>query len=68
MMTVDAIGRSCPEPVLLTKQGLAESPDGISVLVDNPIAVENITRFAGNKGYKVEKKEDNGVYTLEITR
>jgi len=68
MITVDAIGRSCPEPVLLTKQGLKESPDGISVLVDNAIAVENITRFAGNQGYQVAKKEENGVYTLEITR
>lgn len=68
MLTVDAIGRSCPEPVLMTKQGLAESPEGITVLVDNAIAVENITRFAGNKGYNVAKKAENGVYTLEITR
>ncbi|MBR0025693.1 MAG: sulfurtransferase TusA family protein [Clostridia bacterium] len=68
MLTVDAIGRSCPEPVLMTKQGLAESPEGITVLVDNAIAVENITRFAGNKGYKVAKTAENGVYTLEITR
>lgn len=68
MKTIDAIGRSCPEPVLMTKQGLAESPEGVTVIVDNAIAVENITRFAGNKGYKTEKKVENGLYTLEITR
>lgn len=68
MLKVDAIGRSCPEPVLMTKEGLAASPEGISVLVDNPIAVENITRFAGSKGYKVEKSLEGGVFTLVISR
>lgn len=68
MQTIDAVGRSCPEPVLLTKEGLEASPEGVCVCVDNPIAVENITRFATNKGYKVEKKEENGLFTLEIVR
>ena len=67
MLNVDAIGRSCPEPVLLTKQGLKDSPEGVSVTVDNNVAVGNITRFAENLGYKVEKKEENGIYTLVIT-
>jgi len=68
MKMIDAVGRSCPEPVLMTKKGLEESPAGVSVVVDNPIAVENISRFASNKGYKVEKKEENELYTLVITR
>ena len=68
MKMIDAIGRSCPEPVLMTKKGLEESPEGVSVCVDNRIPVENITRFASNLGYKVEKKEENGVFTLVIRR
>ena len=67
MKTIDACGRSCPEPVLLTKKGLDESPEGVTVTVDNTIAVENISRFAGNQGYSVKKKEENGLFTLEIT-
>lgn len=68
MNTIDACGRSCPEPVLMTKNGLTESPEGVTVTVDNPIAVENISRFAGNKGYQVKKTEQNGLFTLEVTR
>ncbi len=68
MKTIDACGRSCPEPVLMTKRGLDESPEGVQVLVDNAIAVENITRFAANKGYSVKKSAQNGLFTLEITR
>lgn len=68
MKTIDASGRSCPEPVLMAKKGLEESPNGIVIMVDNAIAVENITRFVQNKGYKIEKKMDNGLFSLEITR
>ena len=68
MKTIDACGRSCPEPVLMTKNGLGESPDGVTVTVDNAIAAENITRFAGSRGYSVKKSGDNGIFTLEVTR
>lgn len=68
MKTIDACGRSCPEPVLMTKQGLAQSPEGVSVMVDNPIAAENIGRFAGNLGYCIKKTQEKDRFTLEITR
>ena len=43
---IDARGRACPEPVLLTKNAVELNPEGVSVLVDNICAVENISRFA----------------------
>ncbi len=66
MKTVNACGRACPEPVLLTKKALAESPDGISVSVDNVVAAENITRFAQSKGHSVTQREEKDIIILDI--
>ncbi|MBU2054723.1 MAG: sulfurtransferase-like selenium metabolism protein YedF [Proteobacteria bacterium] len=62
--TVDARGLACPQPVLLAKKAIAENEEVI-VLVDNPIAVENIRRLAEKAacGFSVA---DKGGGTLEI--
>ncbi len=65
---VDARGRSCPEPVLLTKKALDRSPEGVQVLVDNTTARENEKRFAGNLGYNVEVTKEGQDYVLTISR
>jgi TusA-related sulfurtransferase len=65
---VDARGRPCPEPVTMTKSAVDENPDGVSVLVDNICAVENISRFAKNSGYSVEKSQDGPDYRLNLTK
>lgn len=65
---VDARGRSCPEPVLLTKKGLEKNPQGIEVIVDNTTARDNIKRFATNSGYNIIVNEKDKEYTLKITK
>lgn len=66
---VDARGRSCPEPVIMTKNAIDLNPnDPIEVLVDVQVAVENIKRFVINKGYNVNVSEDNGEYKLHIKK
>ncbi|NLL82144.1 MAG: preprotein translocase subunit TatB [Tissierellia bacterium] len=66
--TIDARGRSCPEPVIMTKNALEADSNGIQVLVDTHVAVENITRFAEGKGYKVDVKENMEDYQIDISR
>lgn len=60
--TVDARGMACPLPVVNAKKAAEELKTGdvLVVLVDNEIAVQNLTRFAEHKGYNVfsEKKEE----------
>jgi TusA-related sulfurtransferase len=51
---VDARGLSCPQPVLLAKRSIEKNPEGIQLLVDNTTARDNVIRYAGNSGYKVE--------------
>jgi tRNA 2-thiouridine synthesizing protein A len=66
---VDARGRSCPEPVVMTKKAIEKyTGQTIQVLLDAMVAVENVKRFAGNKGFNVEVKDNNGDYTLLIKK
>ena len=65
---VDARGRSCPEPVIMTKNALEADSSGIQILVDAHVAVENITRFAEGKGYKVDVKENSEDYEINISK
>ncbi|KGG80594.1 preprotein translocase subunit TatB [Caloranaerobacter azorensis H53214] len=66
---VDARGRSCPEPVVMTKNAI-DKFDGqpIEVLVDAMVAVENIKRFARNQGFDVEVIKNEEDYTLIIRK
>lgn len=65
--TVDARGRSCPEPVIMTKRALDQNGNRAMVLVDNQVAVDNITRFADSRGLKVLVKEKDGDFELTIS-
>jgi len=64
--TVDARGRSCHEPVIMTKRALDQNGNRAMVLVDNQVAVDNITRFADSRGLKVLVKEKDGDFELTI--
>ena len=59
---IDCKGMVCPLPVVNAKKAAEElnSGDVLTVLVDNEIAVQNLTRFAEHKGFGVsaEKKAD----------
>ena len=59
---IDCRGMACPLPVVNAKKAAEEcgSGDVLTVLVDNEIAVQNLTRFAEHKGFAVsaEKKAD----------
>ena len=56
-MRIDARGLSCPQPVLMTKKGVDESPNGVEVLVDNMTACNNVKKFLKNAGFNVTVEE-----------
>ena len=60
--TIDCKGMACPLPVVNAKKASEElhAGDVLTVLVDNEIAVQNLTRFAEHKGFGVsaEKRAD----------
>ncbi len=59
---IDCKGMACPLPVVNAKKASEElhAGDVLTVLVDNEIAVQNLTRFAEHKGFGVsaEKRSD----------
>ena len=63
---INARNFSAPEPVILTKKALSKNGNKAQVLVDNQVAVDNITRFAENKGLKVSVTKGDGEFKLTI--
>jgi selenium metabolism protein YedF len=58
LVTIDARGLACPQPVLETKKALETGISGpLRVLVDNSTSKENVIRFARNQGCAVEIQE-----------
>lgn len=69
MVMVNAMGDACPIPVIKTKkaiQALTE-PDTIEVLVDNEIAVKNVSKMAASEGGSVSVEQlGEGEYKVTI--
>ena len=55
VIEVNAIGKPCPQPVLMTKKALSEADKaGVVVFVDNEVARDNVVRMAEKGGFKVK--------------
>ncbi len=69
---IDSRGLPCPQPVLNTKKALeeltgqGESAFVLTVLVDNLVAKENITRFAKTNGYRAETEIKDNLFMVII--
>ena len=59
MIHRNAVGDACPIPVVKTLQALKTlaGPGTVETLVDNRIAVENLTRLAQSKGCTIETEQ-----------
>lgn len=59
MIKVNAIGDTCPIPVIKTKKAIQEAAGQgtIEVLVDNEIAVQNVTKMATSEGGQVTSEK-----------
>ena len=68
MLNVDARGDACPLPVVKAKRAIAElnGAGEVEVLVDNEIAVQNLTKMAQQKGYtySAEKRAERAYRVL----
>jgi selenium metabolism protein YedF len=70
-MIVDTRGKSCPEPVIITKKALEDTTnDKLVIYVDSEVSKENILRYldsAGAKG-KVQEKAGYSEIIVEISQ
>ena len=70
MIQVNAIGDACPSPVVKTLNALKElgGAGTVQTLVDNEIAVQNLTRLAESKGCTIEtEKRSEKEFCVTIT-
>ena len=68
MITVNAIGKPCPEPVALTKTALEKGAEELEVLVDNPVSATNVKRFLEDRGFRVLLQDDDGRLKLTASK
>ena len=70
VITVNAKGLSCPQPVMMTKKALAGLEAGhVEILVDTATSRNNVSRFAENKGWRVDVEElDDGGYKVILEK
>ncbi len=59
MIKLNELGKTCPIPVIDTKKAIEAmtEPGTVEILVDNEIAVQNLTRMADHAGHKVSSEK-----------
>ncbi len=67
MVTVDAKGLSCPQPLMMVQDALKKNPgQQVSVEVDSAAPRDNILRLAKRKKLQAAVTEQDGVFTIVI--
>ena len=67
---INALGKACPMPVILTKRAMKEFlNEDIEILVDNEIATQNLKKMADQLGFetKVEKSSES-YYIVQLKK
>jgi selenium metabolism protein YedF len=70
MRIVDTKGQLCPAPIIAAKKALQEAANGeiFKLLTDNKISLNNLSRFLKDNKTDFSVEEENGVWTLLITK
>lgn len=69
MERLDLKGKTCPVPVIETKNFLeSRVVDAVEIIVDDPSASENVLRFLAARGYSTSVAEEDGIYRIEGCR
>ncbi len=68
--TLDLRGQICPDPLLEVQDAMKRAAPGEAflVLVDYPLAVENISRWAEAQGSAVKVEKKGSEWEIQITK
>lgn len=67
--TIDCKGLKCPQPVINTKKFFDSIDEGqATVIVDNDVSKNNVSKFAESNGFKYKVEEKEGLYYIDITK
>ncbi|MGS0765474.1 sulfurtransferase-like selenium metabolism protein YedF [Syntrophomonas curvata] len=66
---VDARGLTCPQPVIMTKKAMGEpGGDELITIVNQAVALENVSKLARSQGYETEVEQKDDDYYIHMTR
>ncbi len=66
---IDARGKACPQPVLMTKKAIEGMEEGtFTVVVDSAISRDNVVRFATSQGCETRVAVKEGVFHIEVAK
>ena len=63
---LDARGLACPQPVILTRKAMADSPELVAI-VDSDTSRDNVRRMAEKAGRQVTVEDHGGEFHLHIS-
>ena len=68
-VTLDLKGEICPDPLILVQDAMkgGSAGDRFIVILDYPLAVENIARWAEAEGHAVEVEQKGSEWEIRIT-
>jgi len=68
MRTIDARGKTCPVPLIMTKKALeeADTDETLVILLDNETSSGNVTRFLEDHGMVVHAQKEGSNITLTV--
>jgi selenium metabolism protein YedF len=62
---LDCRGLACPAPVLKAKEAVDRGDvTRLTVIVDNPAAKENVSRFLSKMGFEVSSSDEEGAFSV----
>ncbi|MSS62893.1 sulfurtransferase-like selenium metabolism protein YedF [Velocimicrobium porci] len=67
-VVVDAVGKSCPIPVVMTKKAIDKGAEELLIKVDNQIAVENLKKLADSTGFLTEVHKKKEIYEVIFSK
>ena len=68
MKKLNAVGKQCPIPVIMSKQEVRGGTEIFSIDVDNEYAVENLKNYAEAAEYYADVEEHDNIYTVTMTK
>ncbi|MGL4980685.1 MAG: sulfurtransferase-like selenium metabolism protein YedF [Fusobacteriaceae bacterium] len=69
MIKLDAIGKTCPLPIIMVKNALKDISEGeIEITIDNKISVQNIEKFCKELQYIYSFEEKDEIFTFHIKK
>lgn len=70
MKTVDAKGKLCPIPLIMTKKALTEIADDetLEIEIDNETSMKNVVRFLEDHGMKAQVEKKNHIFRLFVNK